>query len=82
MTRFVCLSIALVVIVTLLETVSAETKSASKTVSLFNGKNLTGWHVDIPQRDKNPDAKASFIVRDGMLVSLGKPNGHLITDAL
>ena len=82
MTRFVCLSIALVAIVTLLATVSAETKSASETVSLFNGKNLTGWHVDIPHRDKNPDAQASFIVRDGMLVSLGKPNGHLITDAL
>jgi lysophospholipase L1-like esterase len=52
-----------------------------KSISLFNGKDLTGWHVDVPHLDKNPDAKATFIVRDGMLVSLGNPGGHLITDA-
>ena len=82
MTRLFCLSIALVAIVTQLVSVSAETETDAKTVSLFNGKDLTGWHVDIPHRDKNPDAKPSFIVRDGMLVSLGEPNGHLITDAV
>ena len=48
---------------------------------LFNGKNLEGWHIDIPHLDKNPDAKSAFIVRDGLLVSLGNPNGHVITDA-
>jgi lysophospholipase L1-like esterase len=48
--------------------------------SLFNGKDLTGWHVDVPHLDKNPDAKPTFVVRDGMLVSLGNPQGHLITD--
>ena len=53
----------------------------SQTVSLFNGKDLTGWHSDVPHRDKNPDAKPTFIVRDGNLVSLGRPAGHLITDA-
>ncbi len=53
----------------------------SKTTSLFNGKDLTGWHVDVPHLDKNPGATATFIVRDGMLVSLGRPAGHLITDA-
>lgn len=82
MIRFFCVSIALVTNFTLLETASAETKAESKTVSLFNGKDLTGWHADIPQRDKNADAKASFVVRNGMLVSLGVPNGHLITDAV
>ncbi len=51
------------------------------TTSLFNGKDLTGWHVDVPHLDKNPDAKTTFIVRDGKLVSLGQPQGHLITDA-
>jgi hypothetical protein len=55
--------------------------SDSKTTSLFNGKDLTGWHIDVPQRDKNPEIKATYIVREGNLVSLGKPNGHLITDA-
>jgi len=48
---------------------------------LFNGKDLDGWHVDIPHLDKHPEAKSAFLVRDGKLVSLGKPNGHLITDA-
>jgi hypothetical protein len=30
--------------------------------------------------DKDPNVRNPFIVRDGMLVSLGKPNGHVITD--
>ena len=54
--------------------------SAEETQSLFNGEDLTGWHVDIPSLDKNPDGKGAFIVRDGNLVSLGTPRGHLITD--
>jgi len=49
-------------------------------VSLFNGKDLSGWHADVPDADKNPEIKPSFIVRDGKLVSMGKPLGHLITD--
>jgi hypothetical protein len=48
--------------------------------SLFNGTDLSGWHADVPKLDDNPDAKSPFIVRDGMLVSLGSPGGHLITD--
>lgn len=52
----------------------------SKTISLFNGSDLTGWHVDVPAQDINPDTTASFVVRDGHLVSLGEPRGHLITD--
>lgn len=48
--------------------------------SLFNGNDLSGWHVDVPDMDGNPDMKSPFIVRDGLLVSLGTPNGHLITD--
>lgn len=48
--------------------------------SLFNGRDLTGWHVDVPEMDKDPNAVNPFIVRNGMLVSLGTPNGHLITD--
>ena len=49
--------------------------------SLFNGKDLTGWHLDVPEMDSNTNAKNPFIVRNGMLVSLGKPGGHLITDS-
>ena len=85
MTRFVLSSIALIACLTMLAAASAtETAAAtsdSKSTSLFNGKDLSGWHVDVPHLDKNPDAEATFIVRDGKLVSLGRPNGHLITDA-
>lgn len=50
--------------------------------SLFNGKDLKGWHVDVPAMDKKPDTINPFIVRNGLLVSLGTPGGHLITDKI
>jgi hypothetical protein len=50
-------------------------------LSLFNGKDLTGWHVDVPAPDSNVRVRNPFIVRQGMLVSLGEPRGHLITDS-
>lgn len=49
-------------------------------IRLFNGKDLSGWVVDVPKADKDPAVKPSFIVRDGMLVSLGEPRGHLVTE--
>ncbi len=55
-------------------------KSDSKSVSLFNGKDLSGWHIDSPRLDKNPKGRKPFTVRSGLLVSLGTPGGHLITD--
>jgi len=58
--------------------VAAEESAATR--SLFNGKDLTGWHADVPALDKDPGGKSPFVVRDGMLVSLGTPGGHLITD--
>jgi hypothetical protein len=48
--------------------------------SQFDGRDLAGWHADVPAADSNPAARA-FVVRDGKLVSLGEPRGHLITDA-
>lgn len=48
--------------------------------SLFNGKDLTGWHADVPEHDGKTNPDPVFIVRDGNLVSLGTPGGHLITD--
>lgn len=50
--------------------------------SLFNGTNLDGWHIDVPEMDTVPSARNPFIVRDGNLVSLGTPQGHIITDAV
>jgi hypothetical protein len=49
--------------------------------SLFNGRDLSGWHIDVPTVDSNVRLRSPFIVRDGMLVSLGEPRGHLITDS-
>lgn len=55
--------------------------SPPQTISLFNGQDLSGWHADIPANDTLPEPVESFIVRDGYLVSLGTPGGHLITDS-
>ena len=53
---------------------------APASISLFNGADLTGWHWDVPKMDENPEERNPFIVREGLLVSLGTPGGHLITD--
>lgn len=77
MTRSGLLSTAVLALCIINTASAADTKPQS----LFNGKDLTGWHVDVPHLDEHPDAKPTFIVRDGKLVSLGQPGGHLITDA-
>ena len=56
--------------------------SIAQSKSLFNGKDLAGWHVDVPEMDTNKTARNPFIIRNAMLVSLGTPGGHLITDAV
>ncbi|TCC94554.1 DUF1080 domain-containing protein [Pedobacter frigiditerrae] len=69
-----------ILILTLTILISTSITFAQK--SLFDGKSLAGWHSDVPAKDKDPNIKPSFIIRDGMLVSLGDPRGHLITDAI
>ena len=54
----------------------------NQTINLFNGVDLKGWHADIPDMDNDTSLSSPFIVRNGLLVSLGKPGGHLITDAV
>ena len=56
--------------------------SFAQSHSLFNGRDLTGWHIDIPAMDTNSAAINPFIIRNGMLVSLGTPGGHLISDSI
>jgi len=56
--------------------------SQAQSVDIFNGKDLSGWHLDVPDMDKDPNVKNPFIVRDGVLVSLGTPKGHLISDSV
>jgi hypothetical protein len=70
----------LTIVTTVLNILTAPLHAQTK--SLFNGTDLTGWHADVPEMDTNTTAKTPFIVRKGMLVSLGTPGGHLITDAL
>ncbi|HRN55391.1 MAG TPA: DUF1080 domain-containing protein [Agriterribacter sp.] len=59
-----------------------ELLSQSASYSLFNGRDLSGWHIDVPEMDTNALARNPFIIRHGLLVSLGEPNGHLITDSI
>src|SRR5262245_19212721 len=75
MKRLAALSLLAVLFTTI---AVADEPAASK--PLFDGRDLAGWHADVPARDSDPSAPMPFIVRDGLLVSLGKPGGHLITD--
>ena len=76
MKKYITLSIVIYSIL-----ISAST-SLAQSYSLFNGRNLSGWHVDVPEMDTNKAAINPFIVRREMLVSLGTPGGHLITDSV
>lgn len=55
---------------------------AQEARDLYNGHDLSGWHVDVPAMDNDPEARNPFLVRDGFLVTLGRPGGHLITDEI
>lgn len=63
------------------ELTPAKQLPAGKTLSLFDGKTLNGWYTDVPEADNKPDIEPSFIVREGMLVSKGRPLGHILTSA-
>lgn len=54
--------------------------SALAQVSLFDGRSLEGWYMDVPDLQKDSSLRKPFIVRDGLLVSLGTPGGHLISE--
>lgn len=54
--------------------------SKAQSTSLFNGQDLTGWHADVPAMDDKPEMESPFLVRNSLLVSMGAPGGHLITD--
>lgn len=49
-------------------------------VSLFDGKSLAGWYMDVPDLQKDSSLRKPFIVRGGLLVSLGTPQGHLMSE--
>ena len=53
---------------------------AANTHSLFNGKDLTGWHLDVVEGDTDSDNQQTFIIRDGKIVALQSRRGFLISD--
>lgn len=53
----------------------------AQTRSLFNFKDLSGWHIDVPAMNKDSSVQTPFILRNGVFVSLASPQGHIITDA-
>ena len=71
---------SLLSVLLLLACACRSSSGGARTVALFDGASLRGWHADVPARDSDPNLPASFVVRDGLLVSQGKPEGHLITD--
>src|SRR5690606_22542796 len=58
----------------------APSPSDAAPIALFDGVSLAGWHTDVPAADGGVEVPPSFTVRDGLLVSNGSPEGHLITD--
>lgn len=54
---------------------------STSTQNLFNGRDLSGWGVDVPAADSNVRLRSPFVVRNGRLVSRGEPRGHLLTNS-
>ncbi|HUQ96671.1 MAG TPA: DUF1080 domain-containing protein [Chitinophagaceae bacterium] len=71
-----------IVVIGLFSCTTPRSTQRRTTRSLFNGTNLQGWHADVPELDTSKTARFPFIVRNGLLVSLGTPQGHLITDSV
>ena len=71
----------IIAFMTVILILSCTTQQEPQSVLLFNGRDLSGWHMDVPKLDENPDLPSPFVVRDSLLVSLGTPKGHLITDS-
>ena len=73
--------LALVAMLGVLSALPARAADTSKSIALFNGKDLEGWRVFL-----KPDAKGKaapegvFTVKDGVIECTGKPNGYLITE--
>ena len=63
-------------------TIAALPVAAQEPRDLCNGRDLSGWHADVPDMDDDPSELSPFVVRKGLLVSLGTPGGHLLTDEI
>jgi hypothetical protein len=56
---------------------AADSKSKSKPISLFNGKDFDGWHMYL--KDAQVDPKTVWKVQDGAIWCKGEPLGYLRT---
>nr|WP_287938766.1 DUF1080 domain-containing protein [Algoriphagus sp.] len=56
------------------------TTQSTAQIQLFDGKTLQGWYMDVPDLEKDSSLRKPFVIRDGLLVSLGTPGGHLISE--
>ena len=68
-------------VLAVLSLVSCRAATRPEPQRLFNGRDLSGWHADVPAADTNAGTRSPFIVRNDLLVSLGEPRGHLITNS-
>jgi len=55
-------------------------QAADTPVSLFNGKDLTGWKVAFNEKDKATDPTKVFLVKDGVMIVTGKPTCYIYTE--
>jgi hypothetical protein len=51
-------------------------------VPLFDGKSLAGWKTFLRagKDGATPDPKATWSIKDGAIVCVGKPNGYIVTE--
>ena len=62
---------------------TAPARAADETIVLFNGKDLSGWYVHLPHKDKSDpktDPKGVFKVEDGLIHVSGEEFGCLTTE--
>jgi len=76
------ISFSLILVLIIGSSIFAACTPPPSSIALFNGTDLTGWHVDVPEMDSVATAISPFVVQDGHLISMGTPEGHLITDAV
>ncbi len=57
-------------------------QNESQTINLYNGHDLSGWHIDIPEMDTSATAVSPFSVSGNSIITAGSPGGHLITDKI
>ncbi|MEP7238297.1 MAG: DUF1080 domain-containing protein, partial [Ferruginibacter sp.] len=61
--------------------INTNEKADALFTSLFNGKNLDGWHTFLRNIGTNKDPNNNFMIEDGMLHVIGRDLGYVMTDS-